>query len=68
MPERTSEEQAVCRATCKACEEYSPRVEAEGWPPVCLRGCTGELKRRENRPLLLLLWRMATAHCMAGQW
>ena len=55
MPERTPEEQAVCRAKCKVCKHYGPPVEAEGWPPVCLKGCTGTLKRREKRPSLVVL-------------
>ena len=66
MPERTPEEQAVCLAKCEVCGHYGPPVDAEGWPSVCLRGCSGP--RREKRLSLLVLWRMATGRCKAGMW
>lgn len=71
MPERTEEEKTTLQAICRACGDYGTEADLPDgthWDEQCLHGCTNAMKKREKRPPLEPLWRMATTRCPAEKW
>ena len=63
QPERSADEQARIAAICRACANYGPATDEPGMGvEVCLCGCAGV--KRENRPPLGAVWKMAGGRCL----
>ena len=63
LPERSAGEQARIAAICRACVNYGPATtEPNMGFEVCLCGCSGV--KRENRPPLGAVWKMAGGRCL----